>query len=146
MYAYNVYTDVRTHINTYVIANAGNTFMHTYNHKTYIDIRVHGKFRGKRYPYLHTCILTHGFPEGFKNTSIHYIHRYVHINMTYSIHLQTRQIYLHRWEIPGQTVDGFTEGLKHTGSAVSQGPRMAVDGFENAFRHDPPRPRTEGFV
>jgi len=146
MYAYNVYTDMYVHINTYVIANAGNIYMHTYKHKTYIDIRVHGKFQGKRYTHVHTYILTHGFPEGFKNTSIHHIHRYIHINMTYSIHLQTRQTYLHRWEIPGQTVDGFTEGLKHTSSAVSEAPRMAVDGFENAFRHDPPRPRTEGFV
>ena len=50
------------------------------------------------------------------------------------------------WEIPGSTVAGFSEGFKHTRSAVSEGPQMAVNGIETAFRHKPPRPKTEGYV
>jgi hypothetical protein len=50
------------------------------------------------------------------------------------------------WEIPGSTVAGFSEGFKHTSSAVQEGPQMAVHGIETAFRHEPTRPRTEGYV
>jgi hypothetical protein len=56
------------------------------------------------------------------------------------------------WEIPGQAVDGFTEGFKHASKAVSEGPQEAVCGIETAFRHEQPvhpggrHPETEGYV
>lgn len=50
------------------------------------------------------------------------------------------------WEIPGSALDGFAEGFRHAGCAVSEGPKMACDGAATVFRHQPPPPKTEGFV